>query len=183
MSEKKVDDYPWVSQTKPSEAKPKKMVKRSIAVALGIVCIVLITALGVAMSQTFSSSSQVNDLTDSLNLRKYVVLVMEKNFYQLSSNYTSWTFSVNVSGYVLVSVVTLGNVYVRVIYNASVPVGIVDGTLFDYGTSYNYQYDSQETVSGRGTAVFPVLPSSNIEIRIGNTIGGTEESVSIIYYY
>jgi flagellar basal body-associated protein FliL len=70
-----------MSETKLSETKPKKMVRRSVAVALGIVCIVLIAALSVAMSQTFSSSSQVNDLTDSLNLRKYVVLLMEKDFY------------------------------------------------------------------------------------------------------
>lgn len=175
-----------MSEPKSSETASKKMVRRSVAVALGIVCIVLIGALSVAMSLTFSSSSQVNDLTDSLNLRKYVVLLREKDFYQLAGDYTSWTFSANVSGYVLVRVATGGNVYVRIIYNASLPIGIVDSTLVDYGTFYNYQYDSQETVSGIGGALFPVLPSSNIEIRIGNTYtfsGATSEIVSIIYYY
>jgi hypothetical protein len=172
-------------QTRGPKMSEKKMVRRNVAVALGIICVILIAALGVAMSEAFYSSSRVADLTNTLNLGKTEVWVMEKNYYQLPSNYTDWTFSINVSGYVLVSLVTLGNVYVRVIYNASVPVGIVDGTLFDYGTFYNYQYDSQITVSGRGTAVFPVLPSSNIEIRIGNTytFGGSGETVSIIYYY
>lgn len=174
-----------MGETISSQTKPKKMVSRDVAVALGIICVFLMAALGVAMSEAFYSSSRVADLTNTLNLGKTEVWVMEINYYQLPNNYTDWAFSMNVSGYVLVSLVTLDNVYVRVIYNASVPVGIVDGTLFDHGTFYNYQYDSQITVNGSGTAVFPVLPSSNIEIRIGNTytFGGSGETVSIIYYY
>jgi predicted PurR-regulated permease PerM len=78
------------------ETNPKKMVSRSVAVALGIICIILVAGLGVVLFIGFSPTSgslqttyndyvndhhhtdeeynslqnQVNDLTNTLNLGK-----------------------------------------------------------------------------------------------------------------
>ena len=56
-----------MSETKPGETKPRKMVRRRIAVAFGIICIILAVGLVGAIS---SLQNQVNDLTNTLNLGK-----------------------------------------------------------------------------------------------------------------
>jgi hypothetical protein len=86
-------------------------------------------------------------------------------------SYTYWTFSASYAGYVSVYVQssTSGATYVEVIYSA-------------YGVSY----DNQIGVGSGGYSVtFPILPSSNIEIGVGNSnlINGATETVTITYYY
>lgn len=61
MSEPKVDE------TKPSETKSKKMVKRSVAVALGIICIILIASFSGAMLYTVTLLNDKNNQIESLN--------------------------------------------------------------------------------------------------------------------
>jgi cell division protein FtsL len=58
---------PKVNETKPSETKSKKMVRRSVAVALGIICIVLIAGFGGAMLHTVTLLNDKNNQIDSLN--------------------------------------------------------------------------------------------------------------------
>jgi len=57
---------PKVNETKPSETKSKKMVRRSVAIALGIVCIVLIAGFGGAMLYTATLFNDKNNQIDSL---------------------------------------------------------------------------------------------------------------------
>jgi len=121
-------------------------------------------------SQVTSLQNQVNDLTNTVNLAKSTVWVDSEPVNQPASSYVHWTFSASYAGYVSVNVQTstTTNTYVRVIYS-----------------SYGVNYDNQIGVGTGGTAVFPILPASSIEIRVGNTnlFSGASETVSITYYY
>jgi hypothetical protein len=168
----------------------KKVVSRSVAIALGIMCVVLLILL-VGNIMTFSSqisdlknqistnnsqisslNSRVSDLTDIVNLAKSTIWVNRQTISQPAGSYTHWTpaFSASYAGYVSVQVhtSTTSKTYVQVIYS-----------------SHGVDYDQQITVGASGTAVFPVLPSSAIEIRVGNTnlTSGATQTVTITYYY
>jgi len=167
----------------------KKVVGRNVAIALGIICIILAVGLVEAIanytsiisgkddtitslnSQIVSLTIQVSDLNDTVNFHKSAFWVMDHTISQSVHSYTYWTFSASYAGYVSVVVLssTTTNTYVEVIWNA-------------YGISYD---SGQITVGTSGTAHFPILPSSSIEIRVGNTnlFNGATETVTIIYYY
>lgn len=69
-----------LNETKPSETKPKKTVRRSVAIALGIVCIVLLAGL----IGLFGTINDKNAQISSLNAQ----------IYQLNSNVTDLQSSV-----------------------------------------------------------------------------------------
>jgi chaperonin cofactor prefoldin len=121
-------------------------------------------------SQIASLQSQISNLTDIVNLAKSTIWVDSQTISQPASSYTYWTVSASYAGYVSVWVQTstTTNTYVRVIY-----------------TAYGVNYDNQIGVGASGTAVFPLLPCSSIEIRVGNTnlISGATETVTITYHY
>jgi len=168
------------------ELSEKKVVRRTIAITLGIICLILVTVLiGVASfytSRISSLNSKVSDLTDIVNSEESTVWVNDTTVTQTASNYTSWFFSASYAGYISVNVQssTTNNTYVRVMYSAKV-----------------INYNNTVTVGRSGTAAFPVSvypflvfplptkPSTNIEIRVGNTntVGNATETVTITYYY
>jgi uncharacterized protein YoxC len=123
-------------------------------------------------SQITSLQNQVNDLTNTVNLAKSTVWVDDQTVSQPASSYTTWTpaFSASYAGYVSIWVQTstTTNTYVRVIYSA-----------------YGVNYDHQIGVGTGGTAVFPLLPCSTIEIRVGNSnlFSGATETVTVTYHY
>jgi len=186
-----------------SEKQEKKVVGRNIAIALGIICIILAVGLVGAVanytsiisgkdstiaslnSQITVKDSQISSLNSNnnilqnlmnglngiVNLTRSDTWVNSETISQPSSSY--WSFSTNAviyAGYVSVWVQTstTTNTYVRVIY-----------------TAYGVNYDNQIVVGTSGTAVFPLLPSSSIEIRVGNSnwINGATETVTITYHY
>ena len=119
-----------------------------------------------------------------MNLSKSVVWANQLSVSQSANSYSSLTFNATYAGYVSIYVES-GEIwvftdvpilievyaYVRVIYSA-----------------YGVHYDNQVNVGTAGTAVFPVLPCSNIEIRIGNintNLYGLDasERVTIVYHY
>jgi len=61
MGETKVDE------TKPIETKPRKVVGRGVAIALGIVCVLLIASLGGAMAYYTMTINDKNNTIDSIN--------------------------------------------------------------------------------------------------------------------
>lgn len=159
---------------------------------LGIALIILVVG-GIVLvsddlSQISSLNSQVADLQDQVNSLNGTVNIADgtlwnrTSLFQLGSNYTSWTFSASYAGYVSVKVFqalfirpTLNNAYARVIY-----------------TAYIVNYDDQISLGNGGTAVFPILPSSNITIIVGNNdpilaVGNLTPKylfdVMIAYYY
>jgi predicted PurR-regulated permease PerM len=159
----------------------RKVVVRNVAIALGIICIILVVGLIVAVANytsiikgkddTIASlQNQVSDLNSIINLEKSTVWVNDQTVSQPASSYTYWTVSADYAGYISVQVQTstTTNTYVRVIWSA-----------------YGVNYDHQITVGTSGTAVFPVLPCSNIEIRVGNSniVNGATETVTITYHY
>jgi hypothetical protein len=161
--------------SKMSDIKPRKMVRRSVAIALGIVCIVLIAGLGGAMVYY---TMTINDKNQIVNLTKSTVWVDNQNISQPQDSWTNWTFKAEYAGYVSVQV------YYSTILNPSAEV------------VYSYQginYDQQKEGT---TEAFPIMPS-NIEIRVGNgphvtlydaktglrIILTVNETVTITYYY
>ena len=85
--------------------------------------------------------------------------------------YSHWSpLTMSYAGYIVVTVhsSTTDNTYVEVVWDA-----------------YGCHYDEKITVGSGGTAVFPVLPSTNVDIRVGNTnlVQGASEVVSVVYHY
>jgi len=117
-----------------------------------------------------SLRSQIDSLNDIIALNKYTVLVDRQTINQPAGYWNTWTFSLNYPGYLVVRVEssTTDKTYVRVIYNA-----------------YGVNYDTSINVGASGTAVFPILPSTNIIVGIGNSniINGASEVVTIEYHY
>lgn len=168
-----------------SEQKPeKKVVSRIAAIRIGLIAVILLVSLVGAMvnytyqisslnSQVSNLQSRVNELNDTLKGDKYTRWVNNVTVSQAAGSYTSWTFSANstnVVGSVDISFyapTTMG-AYVRVIYSYM-----------------SWNYDSQINNMGPlDEAIFPTLPSSSIEIRIGNTnFLAATETVIITYVY
>jgi predicted PurR-regulated permease PerM len=167
----------------------KRVVSRRIFVVLGIVTVILTACLAVAAvsyswqingkdntissqnSQISNLQSQVDDLNSTLSLGKSTIWVEDVIVtLNIKSRSSTWTFSPNYAGYVSVIVQSSvsNGTYVQVTYSA-----------------YGANYDNTVDISSRGTAVFPILPTSTTEIRIGNSnfINGIAETVSIVYYY
>jgi hypothetical protein len=122
------------------------------------------------MTSHHHTDAEYNNLSDIVNLAKSTVWVDDQTISQPAHSYTPWTVSASYAGYVSVWVQTstTTNTYVRVIWSA-----------------YGINYDQQITVGTGGTAVFPILPCSNIEIRVGNVnlLTGATETVTITYHY
>jgi hypothetical protein len=166
----------------------RKVVGRNVAIALGIICMILAVGLVGAVanytsiisgkentiaslnSQIANLQNQVNDLNSIINLEKSTVWVDDQTVSQPAGSYTYWTVSASYAGYVSVWVQTstTDNTYVRVIWS-----------------SHGVNYDHSITVGVSGTAVFPILPASGIEIRVGNSnwLSGATETVTITYHY
>ncbi len=151
------------------ETKPKKMVRRSIAIAFGIICIILIASLGgiVAyyytsiipdLNQKDSTISSMNSQISDLNDRFYKFSRLEDSIIWIANQTTTTQdteifneFFVNYCGYVMVNVTsTSSNTTVRVAW-----------------TNYEYNFVDQQLVGKNGTAVFPLLASPDQWMNIG----------------
>jgi len=145
--------------TKRFKMSEKKVVGRNVAIALGIICVILAVGLVVAIA----------NYNSIINLKKSTVWIDRQTVSQPAGSYTYWRFYAPYAGYVSVRVhsSTTDNTYVRVIWS-----------------SHGVNYDHSITVGVSGTAVFPVLPGS-IEIRVGNLnlFSGATETVTITYHY
>ncbi len=113
------------------------------------------------------SSSQSNAIA---NLQQSSNWLSDETVDQDRGSYAYYTESANYAGYVSVNIATstTSNQYVEAIWS-----------------SHGVSYDNKITVGTSGTAVFPVLPSSNVQIRIGNTnlLNGATATVTITYTY
>ncbi|MGD0159504.1 MAG: hypothetical protein ABSB89_04325 [Candidatus Bathyarchaeia archaeon] len=81
----------------------------------------------------------------------------------------NWTFPASYAGYVTINVSSASaDAWARTEYSA-------------YGVSYSNQAD----LGTNGTASFPILPSSNITVGVGNEnlSGEATQTVTITYYY
>ena len=121
-------------------------------------------------NQITNLQNQVNDLTSNLKLEKSEVWATSQTVSQLAGSYSFWIHSANYAGYVGVRVEssTTDKTYVEFLWNTP---GI--------------DYDKKVSVGVSGEGAFPVLPHSNLEVRVGNSnvLNGATETVTITYYY
>jgi hypothetical protein len=153
----------------------KKMVSRSVAIVLGIVCLVLLTGLVYVTIQMF-------DLTNIVGLHKSMVWMDNEPYTFLPNSETSWQYAIDYAGYVTVQVTTsINTTYVEVSYTF-----MVSNT--PYGVYYNKRvyFDPANE-----EAVFPVLPpkdhgiAGRILIAIGNSdpLNNVTGNITMMYYY
>lgn len=192
-----------------AQTSEKEVVSRKVVIGLGIACIILLNCLvGAilvyssiikdkddkisALNQQITSkdydvhslNSQVADLTSIVNLGKSTIWVENETVTlqgnNQSSEFIAWNFSANYAGYVSVHVssnatisnsnasVGVSHTYVHVIYSSH-------GVDYD---NYLYIYEADETVA------FPVLPTSTIQVSIGNMRAETlTNTITITYQY
>ena len=164
------------------------MVSRSVAIVLGIICIILAVSLVVAIAnyiitnnsftstdnynneQIASLEGQVDNLTNILNLNNSTIWVNSQTVSQGTDSYFNWTFSASYCGYISVSLQT-----------STIPYTWIELTYSAYGMNYN----QAQLVSAPNTAFFPILPCSNITVGVGsgNTSSSAIVTVTITYYY
>jgi len=123
----------------------KKMISRNVAIALGIICMVLIA--GVASATAYYAMT-INDRDQIISLTKSTVWVSNKTITQSEGDTTNWFFNADYAGYVSVQV-----------YNSTVPP--------QTEVVYNYQGVNYDQTLDGTTVAFPVMPS-NVEIEVGN---------------
>ncbi|MGD0029598.1 MAG: hypothetical protein ABSC91_11730 [Candidatus Bathyarchaeia archaeon] len=179
------------------------MVRRSVAVALGIVCIVLVAGLvaGLTYSTIIINNKDVtyNDYTathshtndefstmvnQGLNyygiatLFNYTLVADGTEIYQLANSSSSWNFSATYAGYVVVRVVSDTTVYAQATYTSYV------GSIVE-PFHYDQRIDLSPTGFGRFEGLFPILPSTSAQVRVGNTnlSGEVRESIFITYIF
>lgn len=167
----------------------KKVVGRTVAIGLGIICIVLVvilvgaiadytsiisgkdTSISSQASQILSLQKQVSNLTDTVNLSQLKNWVSNQPVSISASGYTSWAFSASYAGYVFVSVQTnrVMGLYFRVIYHSPY---------------LNYDHQIGNNTYSTSIGSFPILPSTNIQIIVGtNSPNGMTGNVTITYSY
>ena len=121
-------------------------------------------------AQLNTSNGTIANLQEILSLNETTVEISDQTISQPAGYYTYWTFSIPYAGYIVVEVLssTSTNTYAIVSWS-----------------SYGVDYSDSVTVGSSGTVNFPVLPSSNVVVGVGNSdlIIGATETVTILYYY
>lgn len=158
--------------TKPTETKPKKMVNRNVAVALGIICIVLVAGLagtiiflnGLNSSLSLSLNSQIttlqnqlSDFNDIVNLNKSYIIVRDENITHPSSTHFignngnfRLAFQVLHSGYIRVDIQPYDpHLAVNVQWTYNNPSG---GSIFSYNLESKYG-----DFGFNGTGYYPIV--------------------------
>ena len=169
-----------------------KKVRKSVVVALGVVCIILValtayfTYSNINLQNQIDSlnsnltnlQKEVNNLTDVINLQESTLWVNEDKVDITpipvgEAKTLTYVENASFAGYVSVQISSQYNVVVEVSY-----------------LSHRVSYDDALIVSKSGTATFPVLPSSNISFYIYVTFedgivisGPLYATVTITYYY
>jgi hypothetical protein len=232
-----------MSETKASETKSKKVVGRDVAIALGIICILLIAGLGGAfayytmviyskenelasanntisqlnnnitnlqnqdkqlqtwldgnetlLNQTQAKNTNLQNQIDSLNSNVTNLQNQVNNFHIGSTeNSTIWVNNENLHEnsssdliiFVFADVPSAGYVSIRVSSNNnSTYVGLGTPSISPTNsTDINFPTYYQLSVGFGGTVVFPVLPTSWIQIYFGSSFGEATLTVTITYYY
>jgi hypothetical protein len=175
----------------------KKSVSRVVAIALGVVCIILVASLAGTIAIIYSRDStisslqyensnlqfQANELNSTANLSKIDLWQWGVNVSQPPASYSSWNFSAGYAGYLTVQVNPSQNstndIYVRVAWSYKKSVVSYDNT--SYTTSV---LDYDNTTNG-GFVKCSILPCPNVTITLGNsdTLKGLTATMYIIYTY
>ena len=183
----------------PPNAQQQKKRMDGVRIALAVFVIILACAAGFMYYQYSQVSSQLsslqtsfdnlqiekdnlqtayanltgryNDLVDIMNLSKEQVYLDHSTINQQAGSYTGWTLNdVRYAGYITVIVYSSSssNTYAEVLHNSG-------------GSSW----DLKHTIGTSGSAIFPILPASSVEVRLGNTnlVSPASHTISIIFNY
>jgi hypothetical protein len=172
-----------------SEIKPKKMVSRNVAVALGIICIILAVSLVGAFayyvtvmnseivdrdntisqlnSQIATLNNQINDLNATVNLAKSTPWVTDLTLNSFSTGWGTFAHA-NYAGYVSVVASSSSAFNVSVELSYSMPNGI--------------SYDRTAYIIHGDSAWFPILPSE-VKVTVFNLSPYAPVTVSVTYFY
>jgi len=171
-------------QTRDSRMSEKKMVGRSVAIILGIICIALIACLGIALAYYNSYvdnhhntddsydylQNRVNDLNNIINLRKQNTWVIYQIIYLTVGGAADFPpFSADYVGYVNVTVqgATSG---VHIIINGTAQNGIL--------------FQNDESLMGAAETDIPILSCPSVHVIIVNEGNQTTTlTVTITYNY
>jgi hypothetical protein len=125
--------------------------------------------LTTANNQIASLQDQINTLTAISNLTVSIIWISNQTVSQTAGNYTVWSESTNYAGYVSIQISSsTSNTYANITY-----------------TSHGVNYNNQINLGNSGTGYFPILPSTNVSVAVGNSLpsGSATENVTIIYFY
>ena len=118
-------------------------------------------------------SENITTLNGLLNLADSAIWVNNDTVSEPAGGvgiaWNNWTFSASYAGYVTIDV-------------TSASAGAWAQTQY---SAYGVNYSNQTNVGTNGTASFPILPSSNITVGVGNQnlSGEATQTVTITYYY
>jgi uncharacterized coiled-coil protein SlyX len=186
----------------------RKVVSRNIAIALGVICVILVACLVWTLSYYTSiineKDRRISELESVITWLSNTLRNLEDRMHNLTSQVNNLQNRVNE----LNSIANLEKV--EVIVNRETvnqPAGGYTSWRFGVGyagyivvrvhsstthntyvrviwSSHGVNYDNIIYVGTSGEAVFPVLPAY-IEVRVGNTnlFGGATETVTITYHY
>ena len=164
-----------------SEAKPKKMVSRDVAIALSVICIVLLASLfGVILN--YEQQIQANN-DATFRMDRSIVYFTNKTINENASWLSPWAFefSATPEGYFSIDVQSSTNkTYVLVEWSWLNPY--YDGV--DYGTR-QVNYENMTYVGTGGEVNFPVMGGATGGIKLGNNNTNNEATItfSITLYY
>ena len=121
-------------------------------------------------AQLNTSNGTIANLQEILSLNETTVEISDQTISQPAGYYNYRTFSIPYAGYIVVEVLSSTSKNTYAIFSWS---------------SYGVDYSDSVTVGSIGTVNFPVLPSSNVVVGVGNSdlIIGATETVTILYYY
>jgi len=176
-----------VSETKANE---RKVVERNVAIALGIVCIILIAGLGGLVvfytslvgdrdstvsslkSQNANLKDQVGTLRNVTNLKVMNVIADNQTITGDQNGEYYWHFDATCSGYVSVMVHD----------STDNPTNV----LVAY-TNFGDEYLVQKGISTNGTAAFPIMASTvdwcTVGVSIHFSTHYSSATVTVTYYY
>lgn len=126
---------------------------------------------GYTNEQYQNLQNQVNGLNDIIDLKESTGWI-NQTISNSAGHIVTWKPSTSISyaGYVLVQVKSLtgnNNTFVEMAFSAT-----------------NYNADVRQLVGTSGTVVFPILPTTNLEVNFGTSDGSAaSENVIMIYYY
>ena len=183
-----------MSETTKEPTFPKKMVSLNIAIALGIICVLLIAVIAYFTVTGISATNSYNNLQNQnkqlqawldgnetvLNQTQMWLTGNETLLNQIQNNNTSLQNTLNLNeSTVLLNNYTIDGAPYSEGWNYSLnyagylfvsAVSTVGGTIELSYTFQTLNYDSQmDFNTGNGTAIFPVLPSSTVWLNASYT--------------
>ena len=151
----------------------KKMVRRSVAIVLGIACIILAVGLVGAFAyyvpMVNDRNSMIANLNDTVNLAKFTVWIQNATAWPEGGN----QFSAPYRGFIKVDLICTLDPYLSI---PAIPITV----RVTYATP-GIAYDNNQTIFTAGSAFFPILPCDSIFVGIYYL--PSFDVVTITYYY